>query len=194
MLIKLVAVITIPKYLGHCCCNGSALMTTASFENIIVFILNASHHQCLYCCSGIHFDTYKHLYKFIVFSRIWHSTFNSFTRADQEPDDDQLDSDEEYMFQLRQQQQSLHPNHVDTQRVEEIPAKEPKPNAVPLKSALKKKPGQTSTSSPATPTQDHSNANGNVQQGGGGGGGAATSASQRPLVVRQDATNSYSLK
>ncbi|XP_049313257.1 phosphatase and actin regulator 4 isoform X9 [Bactrocera dorsalis] len=114
---------------------------------------------------------------------------------DQEPDDDQLDSDEEYMFQLRQQQQSLHPNHVDTQRVEEIPAKEPKPNAVPLKSALKKKPGQTSTSSPATPTQDHSNANGNVQQGGGGGGGGpATSASQRPLVVRQDATNSYSLK
>ncbi|XP_049313254.1 phosphatase and actin regulator 2 isoform X7 [Bactrocera dorsalis] len=113
----------------------------------------------------------------------------------QEPDDDQLDSDEEYMFQLRQQQQSLHPNHVDTQRVEEIPAKEPKPNAVPLKSALKKKPGQTSTSSPATPTQDHSNANGNVQQGGGGGGGGpATSASQRPLVVRQDATNSYSLK
>ncbi|XP_049313256.1 phosphatase and actin regulator 4 isoform X8 [Bactrocera dorsalis] len=121
--------------------------------------------------------------------------YQDYDYDDQEPDDDQLDSDEEYMFQLRQQQQSLHPNHVDTQRVEEIPAKEPKPNAVPLKSALKKKPGQTSTSSPATPTQDHSNANGNVQQGGGGGGGGpATSASQRPLVVRQDATNSYSLK
>ncbi|XP_011181487.1 phosphatase and actin regulator 4B isoform X7 [Zeugodacus cucurbitae] len=120
--------------------------------------------------------------------------YQDYDYDDQEPDDDQLDSDEEYMFQLRQQQQSLHPNHVDTQRVEEIPAKEPKPNAVPLKSALKKKPGgQTSSSSPATPTQDHSNANGNVQQGGGGG-GAATSASQRPLVVRQDATNSYSLK
>ncbi|XP_054735979.1 phosphatase and actin regulator 4-like isoform X1 [Anastrepha obliqua] len=123
--------------------------------------------------------------------------YQDYDYDDHEPDDDQLDSDEEYMFQLRQQQQSLHPNHVDTQRVEEIPAKEPKPNAVPLKSALKKKTGQTSTSSPATPTQDHSNANGNVQQGGGGGGsgsgGAATSASQRPLVVRQDATNSYSL-
>lgn len=56
------------------------------------------------------------------------------------PDDDQdeLDSEEEY-----------YGNHIDTSRVDEIPAKEPKFNAVPLKSALKKK-----SSNPGTPTQD----------------------------------------
>jgi phosphatase and actin regulator 4 len=56
------------------------------------------------------------------------------------PDDDheELDSDDEYMY----------PN-IDTSRVDEIPAKEPKFNAVPLKSALKKK-----SSNPGTPTQD----------------------------------------
>lgn len=57
-------------------------------------------------------------------------------------DDDQeeLDSDEEY-----------YSNHnIDTSRVDEIPAKEPKFNAVPLKSALKKK-----SSNPGTPTQDN---------------------------------------
>ena len=92
------------------------------------------------------------------------------------------------MYQLQQ-----HANHVDTQRVEEIPAKEPKPNAVPLKSALKKKSGHmSSNSSPATPTQDHSNANGSVQQQSGS--GAAISANQRPLVVRQDAASNYTLK
>lgn len=68
--------------------------------------------------------------------------------------------------------------NIDTRRVEEIPAKEPKINAVPLKSALKKRPGQASNSSPATPTQDNS-----------------SSTSQRPLVVRQQQeSNSYSLK
>lgn len=57
-------------------------------------------------------------------------------------DDDQeeLDSDEEYY--------SNHHN-IDTSRVDEIPAKEPKFNAVPLKSALKKK-----SSNPGTPTQE----------------------------------------
>lgn len=56
-------------------------------------------------------------------------------------DDDQeeLDSEEEY-----------YTNHnIDTSRVDEIPAKEPKFNAVPLKSALKKK-----SSNPGTPTQE----------------------------------------
>lgn len=67
--------------------------------------------------------------------------------------------------------------NIDTMRVEEIPAKEPKMNAVPLKSALKKRPGHASNSSPATPTQDNS------------------STSQRPLVVRQQQeSSSYSLK
>lgn len=39
---------------------------------------------------------------------------------------------------------------IDTNRIDEIPAKEPKFNAVPLKSALKKK-----GSNPGTPTQDN---------------------------------------
>ncbi|KAL9903107.1 uncharacterized protein ACN2A1_004133 isoform 3-T3 [Glossina fuscipes fuscipes] len=118
---------------------------------------------------------------------------------DDDPTHDDNDSDIDYSFQQYQ-------NHIDTQRIEEIPAKEPKPNAVPLKSALKKKPGQTvsASSSPATPIQDHSNANGSVSQGmgssntannsGNSGGGGSTSTSQRPLVVRQDATNNYTLK
>uniref|UniRef100_A0A1B0BMU1 Uncharacterized protein n=1 Tax=Glossina palpalis gambiensis TaxID=67801 RepID=A0A1B0BMU1_9MUSC len=117
---------------------------------------------------------------------------------DDDPTHDDNDSDIDYSFQQYQ-------NHIDTQRIEEIPAKEPKPNAVPLKSALKKKPGQTvsASSSPATPIQDHSNANGSVSQGmgssntannsGNSGGGGSTSTSQRPLVVRQDATNNYTL-
>ncbi|XP_058975715.1 phosphatase and actin regulator 4 isoform X2 [Musca domestica] len=128
---------------------------------------------------------------------------------DNDHDHDDNDSDNDYNYQH-------YPNHIDTQRIEEIPAKEPKPNAVPLKSALKKKPGHNvnSSSSPATPVQDHTNANGTLPQGagnssgGGSGGGGVNSSNnsgmgnnsshtstshQRPLVVRQDATNSYNL-
>lgn len=102
---------------------------------------------------------------------------------------------------------------MDTQRVEEIPAKEPKPNAVPLKSALKKKGGimPASASTPVTPTQEHSggtgagsaasaaaisNSNGGIGSMAAAAAAAAQqSASQRPLVVRQDAAgNNYSLK
>lgn len=85
---------------------------------------------------------------------------------DQEDNDqDEMDSDEEYMFSMTQ------PNPlIDTGRVEEIPAKEPKFNAVPLKSALKKK---GSNSGPGTPTQDNN-------------------TSSRPLIVRQD--NNSTLK
>lgn len=79
-----------------------------------------------------------------------------------DPDQDELDSEEEYMFSMQQ------PNpNIDTMRVEEIPAKEPVFNAVPKKSALKKKP----SSNPGTPTQDTMN---------------------RPLIVRQD--NNSTLK
>ena len=46
--------------------------------------------------------------------------------------------------------------NIDTTRVDEIPAKEPKFNAVPLKSALKKK-----TSNPSTPTQEGTTASAN---------------------------------
>ncbi|XP_073843298.1 uncharacterized protein isoform X11 [Musca autumnalis] len=128
---------------------------------------------------------------------------------DNDHDHDDNDSDNDYNYQH-------YPNHIDTQRIEEIPAKEPKPNAVPLKSALKKKTGHNvnSSSSPATPIQDHANANGSLPQGAGiqgnsssgvnvnssnnsgmGNNASHTSTShQRPLVVRQDATNSYNLK
>lgn len=40
---------------------------------------------------------------------------------------------------------------IDTSRIDEIPAKEPKFNAMPLKSALKKKPGTPQN----TPTQEN---------------------------------------
>ncbi|XP_034481606.1 phosphatase and actin regulator 4B isoform X2 [Drosophila innubila] len=119
---------------------------------------------------------------------------------DHDPDQDELDSDDEYA--------PYGGNHVrvmDTQRVEEIPAKEPKPNAVPLKSALKKKGPTVSASTPVTPTQEHhsaaqaaaiSNSNGGIGSMAAAAAAAAQhSASQRPLVVRQDATgNNYSLK
>ncbi|XP_037038607.1 phosphatase and actin regulator 1 isoform X3 [Bradysia coprophila] len=83
--------------------------------------------------------------------------YNDYDYDDQDdPDQDELDSEEEYMFSMQQ------PNpNIDTMRVEEIPAKEPVFNAVPKKSALKKKP----SSNPGTPTQDTMN---------------------RPLIVRQD--------
>ncbi|XP_041633198.1 phosphatase and actin regulator 4 isoform X8 [Drosophila kikkawai] len=123
---------------------------------------------------------------------------------DHDPDQDELDSDDEYA--------PYGGNHVrmmDTQRVEEIPAKEPKPNAVPLKSALKKKGGvmPASASTPVTPTQEHgagsaataaaiSNSNGGIGSMAAAAAAAAQqqSANQRPLVVRQDAAgNNYSL-
>uniref|UniRef100_A0A1B0CC50 Putative phosphatase and actin regulator 4 n=1 Tax=Lutzomyia longipalpis TaxID=7200 RepID=A0A1B0CC50_LUTLO len=90
-----------------------------------------------------------------------------------ELDGEDLDSDDEYIFH------QPNPN-IDTGRVEEIPAKEPLFNAVPLKSALKKKASggagamnaATSTgSSPGTPTQDNNSNN-------------------RPLVVRQENNSS----
>ncbi|XP_017009841.2 phosphatase and actin regulator 4 isoform X11 [Drosophila takahashii] len=122
---------------------------------------------------------------------------------DHDPDQDELDSDDEYA--------PYGGNHVrmmDTQRVEEIPAKEPKPNAVPLKSALKKKGGiqPASASTPVTPTQEHgagsaataaamANSNGGIGSMAAAAAAAAQqSANQRPLVVRQDAAgNNYSL-
>lgn len=53
--------------------------------------------------------------------------------------------------------QNVHPDPVfDTSRVEEIPAKEPKFHAMPLKSALKKKgPGSGPGTPQNTPTQEN---------------------------------------
>lgn len=63
-------------------------------------------------------------------------------------DPEEFDSEDEFMYQYQA---------VDTGRIEEVPAKEPVFNAVPLKSALKKKNGSNSTtpnSNPGTPVQD----------------------------------------
>jgi hypothetical protein len=70
-----------------------------------------------------------------------------FIDPDEDPDD--YDSDEDYPYIPQ-------PNpNIDTSRIDEIPAKEPKFNLVPLKSALKKKPN---TSNPGTPTQESNRA------------------------------------
>ncbi|KAI8435095.1 hypothetical protein MSG28_003491 [Choristoneura fumiferana] len=77
---------------------------------------------------------------------------------------------------------------ADTSRVEEIPPKEPIFNAVPLKSALKKRPAASPAATPLAPRQDHHHASfnsrpvrvGNAMENkenarpweGGGGGGA----------------------
>lgn len=68
---------------------------------------------------------------------------------------------------------------VDTARIEEVPAKEPVFNAVPLKSALKKRNGANSTSSnsnPGTPVPEH--------QGGIGAAGSSNSRLSRQSDVK----------
>ncbi|XP_065174135.1 phosphatase and actin regulator 2 isoform X4 [Atheta coriaria] len=66
---------------------------------------------------------------------------------DQDDDDDGIDpEDDDYLYRMPQPDPT-----IDTNRVDEIPAKEPKFNAMPLKSALKKK---GSGSGPGTPTQE----------------------------------------
>ncbi|OXU19578.1 hypothetical protein TSAR_006647, partial [Trichomalopsis sarcophagae] len=61
----------------------------------------------------------------------------------EDDDDEDIDVDEEDMY------------GIDTTRVEEIPAKEPKFHAMPLKSALKKKGGGSGPGTPqSTPTQE----------------------------------------
>lgn len=67
-------------------------------------------------------------------------------------DQDEYDSEDDFMYQYQ---------GVDTGRIEEVPAKEPVFNAVPLKSALKKRNGNSSmmpTSNPSTPVQEQPNA------------------------------------
>lgn len=91
-------------------------------------------------------------------------SYNDYDYDDQDDiDGEDIDSDEEYMYQMQHQ-----PN-IDTMRVEEIPVKEPMLNAVPKKSALKKK---TSGSGSSTPS-------------------ANTDGSNRPLVMRQDNNSSH---
>lgn len=66
---------------------------------------------------------------------------------------DGTDSDQEDLPRVRLAQPDP---MIDTSRFEEIPTKEPKLNAVPLKSALKKRgSGTGSGSGPGTPTQEN---------------------------------------
>lgn len=80
--------------------------------------------------------------------------FPSLCPADHDDNDqEEFDSEDEFMYQYQA---------VDTARIEEVPAKEPVFNAVPLKSALKKRNGGSSSttpnSNPGTPVQEHQNA------------------------------------
>lgn len=82
----------------------------------------------------------------------------------EDDDGDEIDfenlDENSYMYRMPQPD----PN-IDTSRVDEIPAKEPKFNAVPLKSALKKKTS-TGSSGPGTPQN-------------------TPTAETRPLTIRQ---------
>lgn len=70
-----------------------------------------------------------------------------------------MDGEPRYLYRMAQPDPA-----IDTSRVDEIPAKEPKFNAVPLKSALKKKGSGSGPGTPQnTPTQEN-----------------------RPLTIRQD--------
>ncbi|CAH0554514.1 unnamed protein product [Brassicogethes aeneus] len=69
-----------------------------------------------------------------------------------EDDDDyepEYDDDPTYVYRMPQPDPK-----IDTSRIDEIPAKEPKFNAKPLKSALKKR-GSGGSSGPGTPTQEN---------------------------------------
>lgn len=85
-------------------------------------------------------------------------------------DDEDIDVEEEddnlYVFRVSQPDPA-----IDTSRIEEIPAKEPKFHAMPLKSALKKKgPGSGPGTPQNTPTQEN-----------------------RPLTLRQELHASFKL-
>lgn len=70
---------------------------------------------------------------------------------DEEDDNHEIECDDEssYMYRMPQPDPA-----IDTSRIDEIPAKEPRLNAVPLKSALKKKNSGGGTPQ-GTPTQEN---------------------------------------
>lgn len=74
-----------------------------------------------------------------------------------EEEDGEVDEDDDAMYGFRSVnwQTNVDPA-IDTSRVEEIPAKEPKFHAMPLKSALKKKGSGSGPGTPqSTPTQEN---------------------------------------
>ncbi|GFG40992.1 hypothetical protein Cfor_12588 [Coptotermes formosanus] len=90
--------------------------------------------------------------------------------GDGDEDDEDEDADTQYMFRVPQPDPS-----IDTSRVEEIPAKEPKFYAVPLKSALKKKSSSGGGSGPGTPQN-------------------TPTQESRPLAVRQEHHASFNTR
>jgi len=89
--------------------------------------------------------------------------------GDADEDEEDEEADAQYMFRVPQPDPS-----IDTSRVEEIPAKEPKFYAVPLKSALKKKSSSGGGSGPGTPQN-------------------TPTQESRPLAVRQEHHASFNL-
>lgn len=98
-------------------------------------------------------------------SCVANSFLNWILYVDDDDDGENVDDDDDediYLYRIPQPDPS-----VDTSRVEEIPAKEPRFNAMPLKSALKKKGSGSGPGTPQnTPTQE-----------------------MRPLTVRQTQTD-----
>lgn len=89
-----------------------------------------------------------------------------FISLDEEDIDVEEEDDNMYVFRVSQPDPA-----IDTSRVEEIPAKEPKFHAVPLKSVLKKRgPGSGPGTPQSTPTQEN-----------------------RPLTLRQELHASFKL-
>lgn len=89
-----------------------------------------------------------------------------FARTDEEDIDVEEEDDNMYVFRVSQPDPA-----IDTSRVEEIPAKEPKFHAVPLKSVLKKRGSGSGPGTPQnTPTQEN-----------------------RPLTLRQELHASFKL-
>lgn len=118
----------------------------------------------------------QHLWKFLnyvlssvmecrwaVYLKLWFGiTEQEDASGDADEDEEDEDGDARYMFRVPQPDPS-----IDTSRVEEIPAKEPKFHAVPLKSALKKKSSSGGGSGPGTPQN-------------------TPTQESRPLAVRQE--------
>lgn len=100
--------------------------------------------------------------RWAVYLKLWFDVTEQEDGGGDDEDEEDEDGDARYMFRVPQPDPS-----IDTSRVEEIPAKEPKFHAVPLKSALKKKSSSGGGSGPGTPQN-------------------TPTQESRPLAVRQE--------
>ncbi|KAG5900207.1 hypothetical protein JTB14_008090 [Gonioctena quinquepunctata] len=69
---------------------------------------------------------------------------------DDDDEEEDVDYEDDNYYRMPQPDPS-----IDTSRIDEIPAKEPKMNAKPLKSAMKKRPGSGPGTPQGTPTQEN---------------------------------------